>query len=167
MTGLDKIRECMTGFLAAQGIEAVTAWPGESRKALAGPVAAVSVRACEGGPGGFRDYLGERYDTEAGRWQELYGRKVRVVFGLDLYAPGESGAAGCQTAFDALAGALNGGGPAGLRVKELSRGEVRFDRGVGLFVCPAEAVCEAYLYAVADEGGVFLDFVVKGEGKWN
>ena len=29
--------------------------------------------------------------------------------------------------------------------------------------CPAETVCAAYLYAVAEEGGAFLDFVVKGE----
>ena len=26
------------------------------------------------------------------------------------------------------------------------------------------AVCQGYLYAVADEGGTFLDFVVRGEG---
>ena len=32
-----------------------------------------------------------------------------------------------------------------------------------LFHCPAEAMCTAYLYAVAEEGGAFLDVVVKGE----
>ena len=167
MTGLDKIRESMTEFLVTQGLTAITAWPAEEKKRWDEPVVAVSVRACDGGPGGFQDYLGERYDEASGSWQELYGRKVRVVFGLDVYAPGESGAGGCQAAFDHLAGALSGAGPDGLRVKEISRGEVRFDQALGLFVCPAEAVCEAYLYAMAEEGGAFLDFVVKGEGKWN
>lgn len=164
MTGLEKIRECMTEYLNGQGVRAITAWPGESRRRLDGPVAAVSLRGCEAGPGGFRDYLGERYDPEAGAWRELYGRKVRVTFGLDLYAPRESGAAGCQGAFDALADALNGEGPAGLKLGELSRGEVVFDQSAGLFRCPAEAVCDAYLYAVAEEGGAFLEFEVKGYG---
>ena len=163
MAGLDRIREHMTAFLTARGVDAVTAWPGQGRRRLSGPVAAVSIRACEGGPSGFRDYLGERYDQDSGQWQELYGRKVQVTFGLDLYAPESAGAAGMQAAFDALAGALSGGGPPGLRVKEFSRGETGFDQALGLFHCPAEAVCVAYLYAVAEEGGAFLDFVVKGE----
>lgn len=166
MTGSDKIREQMTAFLTGQGIRAVTAWGPEGRRRLTEPVAAVSLRACERGPGGFRDYLGERYDEGAGVWQELYGRRMRVVFGLDLYAPKESGAAGCQALFDRMAGALEAGGPEGLKLRELSRGEVAFDQGGGLFRCPAEAVCEAYLYAVADEGGAFLDFEVKGERGW-
>lgn len=154
----------MTEYLNGHGVRAITAWPCESRRRLEGPVAAVSLRGCEAGPGGFRDYLGERYDPEAGVWRELYGRKVRVTFGLDFYAPRESGAAGCQAAFDALADALNGDGPAGLKLGELSRGEVVFDQGAGLFRCPAEAVCDAYLYAVAEEGGAFLEFEVKGYG---
>ena len=163
MTGLDRIREHMTAFLTARGVQAVAAWPGQGRRRLSGPVAAVSIRACEGGPSGFRDYLGERYDRDSGQWLELYGRKVQVTFGLDLYAPRESGAAGCQTLFDNLAEALAAGGPEGLKLHTLSRGETAFDRETGLFHCPAEAQCGAWLYAVADEGGTFLDFEVRGE----
>lgn len=163
MTGLDRIREHMTTFLTGRGVEAITAWPDGERKRLSGPLAAVSVRACEGGPSGFRDYLGERYDTASGQWQELYGRKIRVTFGLDLYAPREGGAAGCQALFDALAGAMEAGAPEGLQLYTFSRGAVEFDRETGLFHCPAEAECGAYLYAVADEGGAFLDFEVRGE----
>ena len=150
MTELERIREAMTAFLKGEGVAALTAWPGED---LERP----------GGPGGFQDYLGERYDAGTGHWQELYGKRLQVTFGLDLYAPEGAGAAGMQAAFDALAGALSGGGPPGLRVKEFSRGETSFDQALGLFHCPAEAVCTAYLYAVAEEGGAFLDFVVKGE----
>ena len=188
MTELERIREAMTAFLKGEGVAALTAWPGEDLERPEGPVTAVSLRscppppgrggdgggaggpgpaapprACRGGGGGFQDYLGERYDAGTGHWQELYGKRLQVTFGLDLYAPEGAGAAGMQAAFDALAGALSGGGPPGLRVKEFSRGETSFDQALGLFHCPAEAVCTAYLYAVAEEGGAFLDFVVKGE----
>ena len=55
------VREQMAVFLRQQGVDAVCAYP-EERRQRSGPVAAVSLRACQGGPGGFRDYLGERYD---------------------------------------------------------------------------------------------------------
>ena len=161
MTGLDRIREHMTAFLTARGVQAVAAWPGQGRRRLSGPVAAVSIRACEGGPSGFRDYLGERYDRDSGQWQELYGRKVQVTFGLDLY--GES-AGELQTAYDRMAEAFQWEGSAGLALRELSCGETEFDRAAGLYRRAVTAVCQGYLYAVADEGGTFLDFVVRGEG---
>ena len=50
-------------------------------------------------------------------------------------------------------------------VREISCTEVEYDQGMGLFHCPAQAICDGYLYAVADEGGAFLDFIVKGEGR--
>ena len=116
-------------------------------------------------PGGFQDYLGERYNEEAGRWEELYGRKIKLTFGLDLYAPRGYGAQALRRDFDRLAQALHREGPEGLRVRTLSCGEVEFEPGAGLFHCPAEALCEGYLYAVADEGGAFLDIIVRGEGR--
>ena len=142
------VREQMAAFLRQQGVDAVCAYPEERRRQRSGPVAAVSLRACQGGPGGFRDYLGERYDESTGQWQELYGRRVTLTFGLDLY--GES-AGELQTAYDRMAEAFQWEGPAGLALRELSRRAVT-------------AVCQGYLYAVADEGGTFLDFVVRGEG---
>ena len=155
------VREQMAAFLRQQGVDAVCAYPEERRRQRSGPVAAVSLRACQGGPGGFRDYLGERYDESTGRWQELYGRRVTLTFGLDLY--GES-AGELQTAYDRMAGGFQWEGPAGLALRELSCGETEFDRAAGLYRRAVTAVCQGYLYAVADEGGTFLDFVVRGEG---
>ena len=86
MNGLDRIRECMTEFLQEQGVAALTAWPDGRRVKPDQAVAAVSIRRCEGGPSGFQDYLGERYNGETGRWEELYGKELTVFFGLDLYA---------------------------------------------------------------------------------
>ena len=96
-----------------------------------------------------------------GQWQELYGRRVTLTFGLDLY--GES-AGELQTAYDRMAEAFQWEGPAGLALRELSCGETEFDRAAGLYRRAVTAVCQGYLYAVADKGGTFLDFVVRGEG---
>ena len=161
--GLENIREQMVDYLKERGVQAFAAWPAGERPVQEGALVVVSLRGCQAGPAGFQHYLGERYDRDSGQWQELYGRKVQVTFGLDLYAPRESGAAGCQTLFDNLAEALAAGGPEGLKLHTLSRGETAFDRETGLFHCPAEAQCGAWLYAVADEGGTFLDFEVRGE----
>ena len=162
MNGLDTIREHMTAFLREQGVNALTAWPDGSRVGANGAVAAVSVRKCEGGPSGFQDYLGERFDPNTGHWEELYGKQLTVTFGLDLYGSRTGGAVECQAAFDAMAAAFQQGGPAGLTVGSFSQGEVKYDKDLGLFHCPVEAVCTCFLYAVADEGGQFLDFEIKG-----
>ena len=164
MNGLDTIRQAMTAFLTEQGVAAVTAWPDETRTRRDQAVAAVSLRRCEGGPSGFQDYLGERYNQEAGRWEELYGRRVKITFGLDLYAAQSSGgAAAIDKALDTLSAALNGPGPDGLNILEFSIGETQFREDSELYHCPVEAVCQARLYAVADEGGTFLDFEIRGE----
>lgn len=165
MTGLDKIRECMCQCLTQAGINAVTAWSKDDKKKRSGPVVAVSLRACEGGPGGFKDYLGERYNADTQRWEELYGKQAKFTFGLDIYSAARDGAAECQSAFDRIADALQEGTPSGLRLENLSRKETAYDEELGLFRCCVEAVCNAYLYAVADEDGVFVDFEVRGERK--
>ena len=162
--GLEQIREGLTAHLNGKGIRAVPAWSGTAQTFPCGPVAAVSLRGCRWGPAGFQDYLGERYDPEAGRWEELYGRRVKLTFGLDLYGERAQGDQALQAAFDSLAGALHREGPPGMRLLELSCGETEFDRAAGLYRRAVTAVCQGYLYAVADEGGTFLDFVVRGEG---
>ena len=160
-----EIRERMAEYLNGQGIDAVCAYPDSGRLRRKGAVAAVSLRSCQGGPGGFQDYLGERYDEESGQWQELYGKKIVLTFGLDLYAPPNGGAAAIQSAFDKMAEALRREGPPGLRLLELSCGETEFDQGAGLYHRTVEALCQGYLYAVAEEGGTFLDFIVRGESR--
>ena len=162
-TELDALRSCMADLLRAHGVAAVEAWPGRDRQRLTGVVAAVSIRSCTAEPGAFWEYLGEELDADAGVWRERYGRRLEVVFGLDLYAPGEGGGGACQEGFDALAGALNTGGSGGLRVRSLSRGEVGYDQDLDVLKCPVEALCQTYLYASAEESGSFTDFVVKGE----
>ena len=64
-----------------------------------------------------------------------------------------------------MAEALRREGPPGLRLLELSCGETEFDQGAGLYRRTVEALCQGYLYAVAEEGGTFLDFIVRGESR--
>ena len=161
--GLDRIRERMAGYLNAQGVAAVTAWPAEERLRRAGSVAAVTLRVCQAGPAGFQSYLGERYNQEAEQWEELYGRKVRLTFGLDLYASPQAGETALQTALDALAQACAGEGPEGLTLQEFSSGETVYDEASRLLRKPAQAVCTVYLYAVTQADGTFLDFEIRGE----
>lgn len=161
---LDQIRERMAEYLTEQGLKAVTAWPDTGCGSWwNGPVVAVSLRECKAAGSGFADYLGERYDENSGRWQELYGKRLELRLGLDLYAAGEKAAEQIQTAFDRLAQALHDGGPDGVKIKEFSCGETGYDKEKRLFRRTVEAECTAYLFAVAEEGGAFLDFEIKGE----
>ena len=160
--GLELIRERMTQYLQEQGVEALTAWPQEERLERDSAIVVVSLRKCQAGPSGFQDYLGERYNEEAGRWEELYGKRVQLTFGLDLYADANLGEGAIQSTFDQLAGALQDGSPEGLEVVEFSCGETSYDSGGRLLKRAVEVLCTAYLYAVTEPGGAFLDFEIRG-----
>ena len=164
-TGLEAIRERMADYLTARGVRAVTAWPGEARPEQLEPAVVVSLRGCRVGPAGFQDYLGERYDEQTGLWEELYGRKAKLTFGLDLYAPAREDGMELQTAFDTLAAALMEDGPRGLEVLEFSCGETEYDSQARLLKRPAQAVCQIWLYSIPQSGELFLDFELRGG--WN
>ena len=164
-TGLEAIRERMADYLTARGVRAVTAWPGEARPEQLEPAVVVSLRGCRVGPAGFQDYLGERYDEQTGLWEELYGRKAELTFGLDLYAPERETGEELQKAFDTLAAALTAGGPEGLAGLEFSCGETQYDSRSRRLKRPVQAVCQAYLYAAARSGELFLDFELRGVWK--
>ena len=164
MAGLDEIRECMAAFLTEQGLDAVTAWPERRRTQREGAAGAGAPRPRGGGPARCRGFPGGGESPGDGRWEELYGRRVKITFGLDLYAAQSSGgAAAVDRALDTLSAALSGPGPDGLSILEFSAGETQFQEDSQLYHCPVEAVCQARLYAVADEGGAFLDFEIRGE----
>lgn len=160
--GLEHIRQVMAEFLRERGVQAVTAWPGSLRQEREEPVVVVSVRGCKAGPAGFQDYLGERYDERTGRWEERYGKRAELTFGLDIYAPERGGGEAVQAAFDALAGALILGGPPGLDLQEFSCGQTVRDPESRRLKRPVEAVCTAWLCAVTDVGGAFVDFELRG-----
>ena len=61
-----------------------------------------------------------------------------------------------------LAAALLAGGPPELPVQEFSCGETVYDREARLLKRPAEAVCQVYLCAAEQPGGIFTDFELRG-----
>ena len=160
--GLKKLRQEMVDFLKDRGVPAVTAFPAVPRQEREEPVAVVSLRGCKVGPAGFQNYLGDQYNPETGRWEERYGRKAELTFGLDLYAPEKGDGETLQTAFDALAGALLLEGPEGLELKELSCGRTVRDGEHRRLKRPVEAVFAACLSADGDAGGAFTDFELRG-----
>lgn len=162
VNGLDTLREDLAAFLRGKGLDAVTAWNHECRTRLLNPVVAVSLRAVQGGPAGLMDYLGERLDPDSGRWVELYGKRAKLTFGLDIFAPPSAGEAGCAAAFARLSDALTGSKPAGLAVQELSCGETAFDQSARLLHCPAQMTCCVFLFAISLHDGQFSDFHVRG-----
>ena len=161
--GLEQLREQMAEYLTACGVPATAAWPAEERLRREGPVAAVTLKGCQAGSAGFQSYLGERYNPESGQWEEIYGRKVRLTFGLDLYAPPQAGETALQTALDALAQACAGAGPEQMSLQEFSSGETAYDKDSRLLRKPAQALCTVYLYAARQADGQFLDFEIRGE----
>ena len=160
--GMEQIRAQMAEHLNSHGVVAVTAWPDSGRTEEDRVVAVVSLRGCQVGPAGFQNYLGERYDQETGLWQERYGRRARLTFGLDLYAPKQGSGQQVQEAFDRMAGALLTGGPAGLAVEEFSCGETGYDPESRRLKRPAQAVCTAILYETVRAGVEFVDFELRG-----
>ena len=160
--GLERIRRHMADYLNSRGVRAVTAWPAVPKTEQAEPVVVVSLRGCKAGPAGFQNYLGDRFDGETGRWEERYGRRAELTFGLDIYAPERGDGESLQAAFDALAGVLLLNGPEGMELKELSCGETARDGESRRLKRPVEAVFVLCLSAVVDAGGIFTDFELRG-----
>ena len=73
------------------------------------------------GPGRLSRLSGGRYDPEAGRWEELYGRRVKLTFGLDLYGERAQGTRHSRRPSIPWRGAPSGRSP-GMRLLELSCG---------------------------------------------
>ena len=88
---LEKIRRHMADYLNSQGVKAAAAWPVSFRAEQEEPSVVVSLRGCKAGPAGFQNYLGDRFNEETGLWEERYGRKAELTFGLDIYAPEKGG----------------------------------------------------------------------------
>lgn len=160
--GLEKIRQMMADYLNGQGVPAVTAWPGQPRQELEQPVVVVSLRGCRAGPASFQNYLGERFDEGTGRWEEKYGKRAQLTFGLDIFAPERGDGEAVQRTFDALAGALILGGPEGIDLQEFSCGQTVRDPESRRLKRPVEASGAAWLCAVTDAGGAFVDFELRG-----
>lgn len=162
MTGAGELSAALARWLEENGVNAVTAWPEEKRRRPGGALAAVSLRALESGPAGYQDYLGERFDEASGIWKELYGRKMTLTFGLDLYA---ATAREVSAALERLGELLSRGGPGGMTPVGFSAGETAYQDESRRYFCPVQAKFQVWAAATAREEASFLDFEIKGESK--
>ena len=162
MRGTEQLRQALTEWMTVHGVPAVCAWP-EGQRAPAGKaVVAVSLRKMESKSPGFQDYLGERYDPEMDDWVEIYGKRVRLTFGLDVYA---ETASEVGMGLDNAAELLGEGRPVGLKMLEFSAGETTLQKDSRRYCCPAQAVFEVWAFGRDAEDRNFLDFEVRGVTK--
>ena len=164
MRELNQIREAVVSALQAAGLCALASYPDQRARRYAGPVAAVAVETAESRTVGFCNYLGEVSDPETGQVRELYGKQLDAVISVEIR--GERAAdceadceAGCETAAEVLLGGL----PSGIRPGELSWEALAWERETESFLRRGRLQCRAcFLARAADEGALFLDFILKG-----
>ena len=152
-------------WLSERGIPARTGWTGTPCSGLTAPTAVVTVRGFAADCGGFADYLGERYDEEKSRWEEVYGKKVQLTLGLDLYAPERSSEGEMQALLEQIVRVLTLECPEGMQVGEFTCAETKWDEGQRKLKREVSLKCTLWLQAVMDEYGEFLDFELRGGWK--
>ena len=162
MSELESIISAVCSWLEGLKIRAAAAYiPGASKRHAA-PIVTVGLQTGAAMSCGQVDYLGIKTD-ETGASRELYAKRVELTLGLDIWAPRteNGGAQACADLFGTMAAQIPTL-PSGIRVREITCGETRFDETAGMYLCPASMTTAVYLYAEADEYGIFTDFYVKG-----
>lgn len=164
MVTLSGITRALESCLKDGGVgAAIREYPPEYKKRYDAPVLCVGLKNGAGALSGFAEYLGEKFDPETNGYNEIYGKRIDLTFGLHIFSPKADayGALGCLAVFAEVAGALSNL-PSGLKVREIVCGETKFDLEVNMFHCEIELFCTACMYAVKKEDTEYLDFVLKG-----
>jgi hypothetical protein len=160
---LEQVQQGLIEYLVGQNIHAIPAWQKERRTVHGKAVAVVSLKSLELTSLGQQNYLGEQIEEGGTLRIPIYGRKLELTFGLDLYAP-KGEAAQCHALFAQLGQALCLSSPQGLTVEKLCCGDVRYDSDGDCLTCSAELVTGAWCYLTTQEDGEEItEFIVKGD----
>ena len=163
ISGTEQVKAALISALEGQGLKALPADRADWAKSYDCPVAAVGLRTGESHVDAMASYLGQRTDPQTQLSQEVYGLKSQLSLSLDLYAPPEKGAGGCDEALEKLHEALLKGLPSGLKVSGLRWEEAQWDHEAEMFLRRGSLDCEAYFLASpAEDGDVLTDFILKG-----
>lgn len=161
--GLEQVKRAMAAALEKAGVQAVTAFTPDWAKQYSQPVVAVGLRTGESRGGALGSYLGTRLDPDTQSCQELYGMQLELTLSLDIHSPPSAGAAGCESALEALHQVVLQGLPGGLKPKELKWEETVWDEETTMFLRRGSLSCLAYFTAAVSEDGALLsDFILKG-----
>ena len=161
--GLEQVRDAVSDALEKAGLVVCPAFSPGWAKQYSTPVAAVGLRSGESRSDAFNSYLGRQLDPDTQAPLEVYGMRLDMTLSLDIYAPAESGAAGCDQALNILHQVMLDGLPSGLRPTELRWEEAEWDETTSMFLRKGCFSCSAYFVATATEEGAWLtDFILKG-----
>lgn len=164
MAELESVISIVCQTLSDGGVSAVISQnPFGGKKRHNSPIVTVGLKAGAAVSCGFAEYLGTRYDPNADKYNEIYGKKMDVSLGLSLWSPKTEnfGHEKCLILFSQVADALKCL-PASLKVKELSCSETHYDAITEMFCCEAELKLSAFLTAESTDDSQFLDFKLKG-----
>ncbi len=152
----------MAARLRRAGVPTIQAFEERELKRHEAAVAVVGVRQTSIEETGLASYLGcERGDS--GALTEVYGRTMKLRLSVDVYAPREAGADGCEQAAETAAQALIAAQPDGLYIEAMEWGQTAWDKTCGLFLLPGTLRCTARFTAQADEDAAELrDFILRG-----
>ena len=160
---LDELQAGLADFFNQRGVQAVAGWQPGRRVDGDNPVVLVLLDKLDCGPAAMQDYLGQTLDEETGMWQEMYGRRAKMTFVLDVLARPGVGVQACRAVFDQLVRTVQREKPVGLSVLELKGQEPEYDEKEGLMRLRCRLECAGWLYAAGDETGSFLDFTLRGD----
>lgn len=160
-SAIEQVKHALRCALEKAGLQTRAAFAPGQAVAYEGPVAAVGLRRGESRGSGLSSYLGRQ--RTGGGWREVYGLRMDLTLSLDLYAPADMGAAGCDQALELLHRVMLEGLPAGLRPKELSWEEAVWDKDTSMFLRRGSLHCEAVFTAETEEDNILVtDFILKG-----
>ena len=166
MTAVGQVKRAVAAAIKAAGCAAIESYSEEQLKRYATAVAAVGTKETVIEESGAIEYLGEKTDEKTQQPVSVYGRRMRLTLLLEVYAPRELGAAGCETAAETVTQALMTALPEGLKLGSLQWGKTGWDKTAGMFRLEANAKYAAYFVAeAAEDETVFTDFVLKGTVK--
>ncbi len=153
----DTVIGAVVDLLTAAGIAAGREYAGQAGEAFGAPAVRVGVKKSTLRSAGCGDYLG--VDSTGGTETELYGCRLELTLGFDVFAPDARSGEQC---WEAVCAALQNA-PAGLKIRALSLGGAGYDPATERVLCRGEAECMAYLIRTAPEdGGAFTDFILRG-----
>ena len=162
MAELENIISAVCSTLQEQET-AIHVFPAGAKKHHSEPVVTVGLKAGEGVPSGFSEYIGERYDTVNDAYYEVYGKRLELTLGINVFSPKseEYGSGECLDIVSRIIAAVPLL-PSGIKVRKISCGETKFDTSVNMFLCTAELECTCFLYAERTGEDEFLDFTLRG-----
>ena len=158
------IVDAVVSVFSENQLRAVQSFPESRMELREGAVVCVSVKDARLLSSGMGEYLGKAFDVQGNEKGELYGLKLEIVVGLDIFAPsGEGGGVSECLEFCGKISEALGDFPAGLKIKELRCYSAEPDALTEGYKCPAEIHCTAHIVGEADaDSGEFRDFNLKG-----